>query len=285
MYTQEITRCHRAAIVIAIDQSCSMSGRMVLNGLELPKAEVVSMVAGRLIDELIMRSNREGEFRHYYDIAIIGYSGDRVYSLLGEKLDFLPITELATRKVPRMVYALNYHTLKDGDTTFSEEVSRWVEPLAQGSTPMCRMLYKVTELVAKWCSRKENRESFPPIVINITDGEPTDCDDNELRDICAQVRRVATEDGETLLLNVHICTDWTLPSIVFPMPDDLIGAGRQARTLAECSSIMPSAFDDAIIELKGMGAVPPFYGMGYNASVIELLSIINIGSRSIINME
>jgi hypothetical protein len=48
---------------------------------------------------------------------------------------------------------------------------------------------------------------------------------------------------------------------------------------------MPSAFDDAIIELKGVGSVPPFYGMGYNASVIELLSIINIGSRSIINME
>jgi len=40
-----------------------------------------------------------------------------------------------------------------------------------------------------------------------------------------------------------------------------------------------------IVEMKGMGAVPPFYGMGYNASVIELLSIINIGSRSIMNME
>jgi hypothetical protein len=143
----------------------------------------------------------------------------------------------------------------------------------------------VRDMVEAWCAKPENRDSFPPIVINITDGEPTDCDDNELRDICSQVRRVATEDGQTLLLNVHICTDWSLPSILFPMPDELMGAGRQARTLAECSSVMPSAFDDIIAEMKGMGAVPPFYGMGYNASVVELLSIINIGSRSIMNME
>ena len=57
---------------------------MMINGLDLPKSEVVSMVTGRLIDELIMRSNREGEYRNYYDIAIVGYSGNRVYSLLGD---------------------------------------------------------------------------------------------------------------------------------------------------------------------------------------------------------
>ena len=37
MYSQEVTRRHRAAIVVAIDQSCSMSGRMTLNGWDLSK--------------------------------------------------------------------------------------------------------------------------------------------------------------------------------------------------------------------------------------------------------
>jgi hypothetical protein len=48
---------------------------------------------------------------------------------------------------------------------------------------------------------------------------------------------------------------------------------------------MPDTFNEAICSLKGRAAIPPFIGMGYNASVIELLSIINIGSRSASNMQ
>ena len=88
MYSQEITRRHRAAIVIAIDQSCSMSGRMILKGWELSKSEAVSIVVGELVDELIMRTRRDGNYRYYYDVALIGYSGDEVYSLFGDELMF-----------------------------------------------------------------------------------------------------------------------------------------------------------------------------------------------------
>ena len=72
MYSQEITRAHKAAIVIAIDQSCSMGGRMVVDGWNISKAEAVAMVAGRIIDELILRSKRDNTIRDYYDIAIVG---------------------------------------------------------------------------------------------------------------------------------------------------------------------------------------------------------------------
>ena len=284
MYSQEITRRHRAAIVLMLDRSASMQGRVRFGRMIVTKAEAVAMTANMLITELIDRCRRTDALRNYFDIAVVGYGNDNVVQLLSE--DGFVSVEALSQRTPRMGRIDIEEELPDGTAAMVEH-SRpyWVDIDAEGTTPMYAAMMKVRDMVELWCAKPENRESFPPIVINITDGEPTDCDDNELRDICAQVRRVATEDGETLLLNVHICTDWTLPSIVFPMPDDLIGAGRQARTLAECSSIMPSAFDDAIIELKGMGAVPPFYGMGYNASVIELLSIINIGSRSIINME
>ena len=254
---------------------------MVLNGLELPKAEVVSMVTGRLIDELIMRSNREGEFRHYYDIAIIGYSGDRVYSLLGEKLDFLPITELATRKVPRMVYALNYHTLKDGDTTFSEEVSRWVEPIAQGSTPMCRMLYKVTELVAKWCSRKENRESFPPLVFNVTDGESSDGDYDMLRCAARRLQETGTEDGNTLLVNVHLSSNTDYEPVLFPNRYEVPSAIPYAHLLMDMSSTLPESLNPYAYECRPRFSKPPYVAMSYNASVSELVAMLNIGTRSL----
>ena len=97
------------------------------------------MVVGRLIDELVVRSHRDGGYRHYYDIALVGYSGERVYSLLGDELTFYPITMLAGREVPRTTYALGYRTLQSDRYTFQEEVSLWVQPRAEGATPM----YKV----------------------------------------------------------------------------------------------------------------------------------------------
>ena len=150
---------------------------------------------------------------------------------------------------------------------------------------MYEAMLRVRDLVGKWCAEPNNRDSFPPIVINITDGESSDCDDRELCDVCSQIRRTATEDGNTLLLNIHISSNNTIPSMVFPMAEELVTADHYARTLAECSSIMPDVFNQAICQMKGAGATPPFFGMGYNASIIELLSIINIGSRSVSNMQ
>ena len=284
MYSQEITRRHRAAFVLMLDRSASMQGRVRFGRMITTKAEAVAMTANMLITELLDRCRRTDALRNYFDVAVVGYGNDKVENLLSE--DGFVSVEALSRRTPRMGRLAVEEDLADGTAAIIEH-SRpcWVEAAAEGTTPMYEAMMRVRDMVEQWCAKPENRESFPPIVINITDGEPTDCDDNELRDITAQVRRIATEDGQVLLLNVHICTDWTLPSIIFPMPDELTGAGRQARTLAECSSVMPTAFDDVVAEMKGMGAVPPFYGMGYNASVIELLSIINIGSRSIMNME
>jgi hypothetical protein len=175
--------------------------------------------------------------------------------------------------------------LPDGTAAMVEHrCEQWIEAKAEGTTPMYEAMLRVRDMLAEWCAKPENRESFPPIVINITDGEASDCSDSELLDICSQLRAIATDDGQVLLLNIHITSSDTLPSIIFPMADELLSASRHARTLAECSSIMPEAFSDAIHSLKGMGAVPPYYGMGYNATIVELLSIINIGSRSITNM-
>ena len=184
MYSQEITRCHRAAIVIAVDQSSSMSGRMMLNDWEISKAEAVSMVIGRLIDELILRSYRDNGYRHYYDIALIGYSEDRAYSLLGEEMAFYPITMLAGRNVRRVPYMLSYNTLNDGTNSFCENVSMWVEPRAQGATPVHKMITCVTNLVEEWCARKENRESFPPLVFNISDGEASSNGGTHIHTLC-----------------------------------------------------------------------------------------------------
>lgn len=282
MYSQEITRRHRAAIVIAIDQSCSMSGRMVLNGWDLSKAEVVSMVVGRLVDELVMRSHRNGAYRHYYDIALLGYSGESVYSLLGDEIVFHPITLLAGREVPRTTYALGYKTLHNGLYSFQEEVSLWVKPCAQGATPMYKMICKVTEIVAEWCAKEENRDSFPPLVFNITDGEASDANYDMLRSAAHRLQGTGTSDGNTLFVNVHISSDTAHAPILFPNIHEVPLSVHYAHLLMDMSSVMPEQLHPYICECRSGFSKPPYIAMSYNASMSELVAMLNIGSRSVV---
>lgn len=284
MYSQEITRRHRTAFVIAIDQSGSMQERVRFGRHEMSKAAAVARITNSLLTELVDRSTRTDGVRNYYDVAVVGYSGDDVRMLLDED-GFVAVDRLARRR-PQTETLYSEETLPDGSAMLSgHSMHQWFLPQAAGKTPMYEALLRVRDLLAAWCARNENRASFPPVAINITDGEASDCTDDELRRVCSQIRRLSTDDGAALLFNIHISTDSSSPAMVFPMPDEIARANPYARLLAECSSIMPEPFDEAVREFKGAGAMPPFYGMGYNTSIIELLSIINIGSRSITSIE
>ena len=81
MYTQEITRKHRAAFVLVLDQSTSMQQQVQFGRLTATKAEVVAYTANALITELIDRCRRADGVRDYYDIAVIGYSGEEATNI------------------------------------------------------------------------------------------------------------------------------------------------------------------------------------------------------------
>ena len=140
---------------------------------------------------------------------------------------------------------------------------------------------RIRDLAAEWVLRPENAESFPPVVFNITDGEATDCDGEELRTVAEQIRSLATADGNVLLVNIHIATAADMRPLLFPEPSEEHYANRYASLLYDCSSTMPEPFHAAIRELKGAGALPPFRGLCFNASAAELVSALNIGSISV----
>ena len=146
---------------------------------------------------------------------------------------------------------------------------------------MCEALRRCRDLVDAWCARAENAASFPPVVFNITDGEATDCDDEELRAVAAQIRALGTADGNVLLINIHLAADDEGRTLFFPGADERPGPNRYAQLLYDCSSQMPAPFDEAIRREKGPGALPPFRGMSFNASATQLLTMLNIGSISI----
>src|SRR5690606_31600218 len=115
---------------------------------------------------------------------------------------------------------------------------------------------------------------FPPVVVNLTDGEATDGD--PLR-YAQELRRYATDDGEALLFNVHLSTSGepavALPDSVAELPDDAYAA-----QLFQMSSVLPCPMR-AAAEHEGFRVTPDTRGFGFNADPTALVRFLEVGTR------
>lgn len=154
MYTQSITRSHRTAFFLAIDCSGSMAEPIHFRGGCKAKSEVVATIANELLFELIERARRSDGVRDYYDIAVLGYHGDdEVTPLLADRAAMHTVCELAAME-PRIRTELLEYRLPDGGISLREiPTPCWVEPRAEGQTPMCEALRRIRDLAAEWVLR------------------------------------------------------------------------------------------------------------------------------------
>ncbi|MEU6319036.1 vWA domain-containing protein [Streptomyces sp. NPDC047009] len=233
-YTAEISRSNPSCIILLVDRSGSMASP-IGGQMRQPKAEAVADAINRLLFELSIKCAKESGVRDYFQVAVVGY-GQSVGSAFSGKLaerDLIPLSQIADnparvdqriKKVPDGAGGLV-------DTAVSFPV--WLEPIADGGTPMNRALKYAENLIAGWV--KEHPGSFPPIVLNLTDGESTDGDPLDSgRAICDQT----TADGASLLFNLHVSTAGGKP-VTFPDADGEL-PDSHSRLLFTMSSILPS---------------------------------------------
>lgn len=285
MYEKEITSRSRTAFVIAVDCSRSMSEETAMpDGRIVPKSWAVAEAVDRIVCELIMRARRDGTVRDYYDIALLGYSDNAVFPMIDPRRDFIPVSEMESyRPAQRSIHRDSI--LSNGEHVVRTELlDCWVTPRSEGDTPMFEAFSHINAIVSEWCRRPCNADSFPPVIFNVTDGEASDCDADELRSMAGQIKANRTSDGNALLINIHISSNRADVSMIFPADEQIAEGDRYARLLADCSSIMPAPFEEMIRSQRGDTARPPFRAMGYNASVTELVTMLNIGSRSVTNV-
>lgn len=277
MYTNPITRLHPTAFVVLIDRSGSMKEKITFAGSEMPKSRAVALVANSFIDELLYRARRENGVYDYYDIAVLGYSGDGVESLVSSAGEFTSPSRLAARKVHREQITRE-RMLPSGRSVMAvTEQNMWITEKAAGITPMCGAMREGLALVEKWSCRKSNATSYPSTVINITDGEASDGEGESVRAIAARIRNTSTADGNTLLINIHLAKSDGGRPVLFPSSSDMLPPHRYARLLYDISSEMPGNYHDVIAAMRP-GAVAPFRGMAYNSPVGDLVAMMNIGS-------
>lgn len=277
MYSNPITRLNPTAFIVMIDRSGSMSERIVFAGEEMPKSRAVALAANSFIDELLYRARRENGVYDYYDVAVLGYSGDGVESLLSPAGDFVKPSRLAARKV-RRERLTRERKLPNGQSVMAvTEHNMWIEPKAAGVTPMKAAMRDALSLLEGWCRKKANAGSYPPTVLNITDGEASDAADDDIRELATRIRETGTADGNTLLINIHLGRAATGSPVVFPTCCGELPEHRYARLLYDISSEMPAGYGDVIASVKP-GAVGPYRGMSYNCPLCDLVAMMNIGS-------
>ena len=278
MYAKQIDRTNPGCLVLLVDQSGSMR-EPVANGGGRSKADALAEAINGLLYELVLRcikDDAEGP-RHYYDLAVLGYGGENVDSALGGQLagrELVSIVELANHPVrvedrPPPGGA----TSGGGDVGTlprGERLPIWVDPVAAGGTPMSAALDRAGALVAPWV--QGHLGSFPPIVVNVSDGAATDGDPRVWSE---RIRSLATDDGNVLLFNLNLSALGGDP-LFFPSRDEDL-ANDYARTLFEMSSPLPG-YMASLAAAQHLPVGHGARGYVYNADVSALVRFLQIGT-------
>lgn len=245
----------------------------------MAKSEAVAAIIDMLVDELVCRCRREDGIHDYFDVAILGYSGNGVVPLLGNG-EFAGVADIVKSPVPVRRISVR-RTMPDGrQMPAFVERHRWIEGRASGATPMCAALEEAGRMVARWCVTAANRNSYPPVVMNITDGEASDAGDGELLAAGGRIRDCATADGNVLLFNIHLAGGDPAPSpVCFPSSRGEVPSLPHAGLLYDMSSVVPSCYDELVRE-SHPASLPPFRAIGYNCTMDELFGMLAIGTAS-----
>ncbi|NTX51762.1 VWA domain-containing protein [Myxococcus sp. CA051A] len=272
-YSAEISRTAPACILLLIDQSGSMDDPFGGPGGSRKKAEGVADVTNRLLQNLVVRCAREEGIRDYFHLGVLGY-GERVGSAFSGPLagrGLVPISEIG--HAPARLEERTRER-EDGMGGLVREKVRfpvWFEPVAHGPTPMCEVLSRASSLVGDWL--REHPEGFPPIVVNVSDGQPTDGDPTA---VASSLRALRSSDGAVLLLNVHLSSN---PATPIQFPDAEVGLpDAHARLLFDLSSPLTPGMLAAARE-EGQAVREGARGFAFNADIVSLIKFLNIGTR------
>jgi hypothetical protein len=273
-YKTPIDRKNPSCLVFLIDQSGSMSDPIGGTTSGKTKAQGVADAINRFLNNLVIKCSKP-EVRHYFDVAVIGYGATVGPALGGPLAGRQLVTPSDIGDNPLRVED-RQQTAEDGMGGLVKQQARfpvWFDPVANGGTPMCQAFTLVLQMLTDWVAN--HPASYPPVVINITDGEPTDGDPGP---IARQVQALATIDGAVLVFNCHISTS-AGEQILFPnseagLPDE------QARRLFQMSSELPAKMR-AAAEADHMNVAAGARGFAFQADLVELIKFLDIGTQMV----
>ena len=307
-YTADISRNNPGCFLFLIDQSASMSDALA-GQPDQRKMDGAADAVNKILDAISQRCSQGMDIRDYFDIGILGYGHrqkvtydpKQLYGYLDDnevwrqlrhdQLDkdnlfesivvsvlpgasleqpFLPISQVAE------VAEVEERQVKEPDgaggvVEVTRKVPVWLRPTAGYQTPMCEALSVASKAIREWTA--QHTDSYPPMVINITDGDATD---GNPEPVAQEIMALGTNDGNALFYNAHL-SEMSATPVQYLAEDSGLPQDEYAARMFRMSSVFP----DQIREMAaGMNLREGARGYVYNADMVALVQFLEIGTRA-----
>jgi hypothetical protein len=270
-YTAEISRTNPTCFLFLIDQSESMSE--VLPDQGKTKAEALADATNRLIQALVLRCVRGETVLDRFQVGVLGY-GSQVGPAMGGNLAGKPLVLLSELALNPLRIESRTRKASDGAGGLVEQSFKfpvWFEPVTKGQTPLCESLDLAWQTLVGFLQKYP--ECYPPLVINITDGRPTDGNPEKH---AALIRSLGSKDGNVLLFNVHMSI-FAKGTVEFPDREDGL-PNDYAKQLFRMSSPLPPPMRETA-RREGFKVNEATRGFVYNADIVSVIRFLDIGTR------
>jgi hypothetical protein len=275
MYSAEISRLNPTCFLFLVDHSTSMQNPIMGVAGNPKKSEFVADALNKVIQSLEVSASKDMEIRRYYQIGVIGYGFEVKSALEGDLAgqDLVWIDDIYEHPL-RIEDRIKKES--DGVGGFIEVSTKfpvWVDAVSRGQTPMCQAFNKAYELLSEWVA--EHPQSFPPTVINLTDGE---ANDGDVKIPAEQIKSLETEDGNCTILTVHSSSNELSRQIVFPLEDKEL-PDHFSKVMFAVSSPLTPKMRATSEELMGVPLEDGARGLVYNADIAGIVQALEIGTR------
>lgn len=270
--TCRITANNPCLIVVLMDRSGSMADEF--SGTGISKATFLADSINDFLFNACMRcyGANSDMVKNKLHIALFGYSTTQEWG------DGIVIEPAWSGKLKSQYYHVIGDILNNNDGEYDDGMPIWVKPHALGGTPMLAAFQNAALLIEDWIDYGTNRDSHPPILINITDGEASDDDISlaKVRMVAEKIRGLQTNYGETIVMNIHISSS-SSPAVQFPNNSmELLG---YSKSLYDLSSPLPGHLA-ALAVNEGFAISEGAKAFIYNGKASDLLSFITIGTST-----
>lgn len=271
-YLAEISRANPTCILFLVDQSASMKKPFGVQRGKI-KAEGVADAINRLLQNLIIKCAKMDGIRDYFHIGVLGY-GKRIGPTFGGSLaerSLVPISMLTNNplRIDERIRKID-----DGAGGLIDQKIKfpmWIEPAAEGKTPMCQALQLARQIIAQFIQQFPG--CYPPVVLNITDGKATD---GTPEPVATALRKQTSKDGNVQLFNAHVSS---LPARPIDFPDSEEGLPDDyARMLFRMSSLLPQKILAAARQ-HGLHVSKDTRGFVFNADLVAVIRFMDIGTQ------
>ena len=273
-HTAPISRFTPTLFVIVADQSGSMNESLSLPGEpSLSRAQALADSINHLLANLVVQNTQGTEVWDRFHVGVILYNGNGA-SVPPAFGGLRALSEVADNPLRVETRSQEFFDGAGGIGRRDVRFPVWFDPQASGGTPMCEALGLAHSLIQPWC--EAHPDSFPPIVMNITDGESTDGDPLEALE---RLKSCGTRDGSVLVFNA-LLSNGTGAGSAYPSNSEDFPAGPLQSLVRGTSVIPETMLRRAEAILDGRKLQPGARGVVIQAHILDVIRLLDIGTRA-----